>query len=464
MATQSITITVTGAIVCGVGGPNMQAGDSVRMNLDQSVYPTLPDYINGVVQQPVTTVSVVDSENCIVPGTAYIIEYDDADLLGVIPLLSACDVLDLDCITCCDVLNDRVDNLPGVTAGDGITVTGGADVNDPFVVSKNYDGEVTLITTTDTLVPGTPLPPADLSGVPSGSDKDGDVVYATYVNDFVVVWLYASGVLTKGQIVEWPAGSVTESAEVGFDRFTYTDKEGNTTSWDIYPGIKSVIQTVTDSDGVTTVTHDDGTGNLVSWFTVNKAKLLLTDGSITTDAILGDTLEISVDTGSGHVVKHIPILGTAVPAVGKQIGGIQSYATADQVIGTSEAAVALDTNSVQTGCLSRSGSVITTSKACRLTGTLNLQVNQADIANVLTYWVKVNGSNVVGSGAIHDSGVVASSNQATLSVNLDLAASDTVEFFGLSSIAAGASLDYSAAALGAPIVPAASLALTASSI
>tara|TARA_R110000764_G_scaffold127735_1_gene215547 strand:- start:2480 stop:3808 length:1329 start_codon:yes stop_codon:yes gene_type:complete len=442
----------------------MQAGDSVRMNLDQEVYPGFPEYISGVVQQPVLAVNTVDAENCVVPGTAYIIEYDDADLLGVVPLLSACDVLDLDCVTCCDVLNDRVDNLPGVVAGDGITVTEGADAANPFIVTKDYDGEVTLITTTDTLVPGTPLPPADLSGVPAGADKDGDVVYATYVNDFVARWHYASGALVKGQIVEWPAGSVIESAEVGFDRFTYTDKTGATTSWDIYPGIKSVIQTVTDADGVTTVTHDDGTGNQVSWFTVNKTKLLLTDGSITADAILGDTLEVTVDTGAGHVVKHIPILGTAVPAVGKQIGGIQSYATADQVIGTSEAAVALNTNSVQTGCLSRTGSVVTTTKACRLTGTLNLQVNQADIANVLTYWVKVNGSNVVGSGAIHDSGVVASSNQATLSVNLDLAIGDTVEFYGLSSIAAGASLDYTAAALGAPIVPSASIALTASSI
>jgi len=148
MSLQQVTITVTGAIVCGVGGPNMQAGDSVRMNLSKVDYPTLPDYISGVVQQPVSQVNVVDPANCIVAGTAYIIEYETDDLNGIIPTISACDVLDLDCVTCCDVLHDRIDPIEVIVGANTVAAaaaqtTADGAVTDAAAAQTTADGAVT---------------------------------------------------------------------------------------------------------------------------------------------------------------------------------------------------------------------------------------------------------------------------------------------------------------------------------
>jgi hypothetical protein len=438
----------------------MAAGDSVRLILDKTLHPTLPDYINGVVQQPVTSISLIDQDTQqTVPGTQYIVEYDTDDLNGIIPALQACDVSDLECVTCCDVLGDRIDDLPATTAGDGILITGGADAADPYVISKDYDHSVTRLDVPDTFVPGTPLPPADLSGVAAEDDKDGDVVYATYDNDFVVAWFYASGALTNGQVIEWPASSVTSSAEVGFTRYTFTDKTGATTSWDIYPNQLSVVTTNTDVNGIVTVTHDDGTGNTVSWFSAPGDKLILTDGVIT-----GDTLAVTVDTGAGHVQKFLHISDSSDAIPGEVVGSLQAFATADQVVSNVEEAIDFDTTGPIDGCLSRSGSVFTTTKAVRLRVSARLQVDQLDVANVLTVWTKVNGVIVPNSAMNAFTGVLNSNTPETYDIILDLAASDTVEFFAITSTVAGVNFDFTAAAGAVPAIPAASVSLEAVSV
>jgi len=117
--TRTIVIRVVGCVKCGPGGPPMAAGDSVRLNLNQenneALETDLPEFIFGVVQAPVLDVEVVDPETAqgqpaaLVDGTQYTIDYEDEDISGYV--LEPCDILTMECVTCCDVVNNRIDEV-----------------------------------------------------------------------------------------------------------------------------------------------------------------------------------------------------------------------------------------------------------------------------------------------------------------------------------------------------------------
>jgi hypothetical protein len=106
----TVTKRVAEAVVCGSGTGNMQPGDQAKMFLDTVAVPGLPEFIYGVVQVPVTSASIIpDDEPCAVAGIAYIIEYDTDDLLGALAELRECDILTMECTSCCLQLGEQLD-------------------------------------------------------------------------------------------------------------------------------------------------------------------------------------------------------------------------------------------------------------------------------------------------------------------------------------------------------------------
>jgi hypothetical protein len=291
----------------------MAAGDSARLVLDKSLHPTLPDYINGVVQQPVTLINLIDQETQTqVTGTQYIIEYETDDLNGIIPALQACDVADIECVTCCDVLGDRITQVE-------------------TDLGERIDGVDTRIDGVDTRL--------------DGMDTRND-------------------------------GQDQATADVAQD--------------------------------------------------------------------LAD-----------HMAESVP---------NPLVGALHAFALVDQPISNTEEAIDFDTTESLSGCLTRSGSVFTTSLVTRLTGALQLQVDQLDVANVLTLWLKINGVISARSATKLSTGVLNSNTSESYAFSVLLAAADTVEFFAITSTVAGVNLDFTAAGGAIPAIPAASVILEAVSV
>ena len=89
---------VNGALLQADTGPEAQVGDQVQLYLDQDAHPSFPDYIVGTIQHPITKV------NCDT-ATSYSIEYDEADLLGIVANLVVADVVDGVVVTAVEVLD-----------------------------------------------------------------------------------------------------------------------------------------------------------------------------------------------------------------------------------------------------------------------------------------------------------------------------------------------------------------------
>lgn len=68
-------------------GPEAAVGDQVKLFLDQEANPSFPEFILGVIQHPIVRVNCDSS-------TSYVIEYDEADLLGAASLIRPGDVID----------------------------------------------------------------------------------------------------------------------------------------------------------------------------------------------------------------------------------------------------------------------------------------------------------------------------------------------------------------------------------
>lgn len=81
----------------------MQPGDNVRLFLNISSNSDFPAYVDGTVITAVPTTRVVGF--CVRTVTVYSFEYD-SDLTGSI--LVPDDILQLECISCCDALGSRV--------------------------------------------------------------------------------------------------------------------------------------------------------------------------------------------------------------------------------------------------------------------------------------------------------------------------------------------------------------------
>lgn len=71
-------LIVNPALYQEVGGTEAQPGDQVRLYLDQVAIPSLPEYILGVIQNPILLTCA---------GTSYSVEYDETDLPVEVALL-----------------------------------------------------------------------------------------------------------------------------------------------------------------------------------------------------------------------------------------------------------------------------------------------------------------------------------------------------------------------------------------
>jgi len=89
---------VTNALYQADTGPEAQVGDQIRLYLDTEANPGFPEYVVGVIQHPISKVNC-DS------ATSYIVEYDEADLLGAAALLRPQDVIDGVVVTATEVLD-----------------------------------------------------------------------------------------------------------------------------------------------------------------------------------------------------------------------------------------------------------------------------------------------------------------------------------------------------------------------
>ena len=83
---------VADAIYAGGTGPEAQVGDQVKMYLDTEAHDDFPEYILGVIQHPIVKVNCDTS-------TSYSIEYDEADLEGVVNHLVVDDVISVELVT-----------------------------------------------------------------------------------------------------------------------------------------------------------------------------------------------------------------------------------------------------------------------------------------------------------------------------------------------------------------------------
>ncbi len=97
-------------IQCGVGGPEMQPGDSAKLFLDTTTTPAFPEFIFAMVIAPVTEVPVL-AGLCSKTLVNYIFQYETDDLDGAKPFLQASDILLVECSTCCSVINARIDGV-----------------------------------------------------------------------------------------------------------------------------------------------------------------------------------------------------------------------------------------------------------------------------------------------------------------------------------------------------------------
>ena len=296
--------TVVGAIYCGINGPEMQAGDQVRLFLNRSANPDFPEYINGVVQLPTSRTQVLVG-GCIQDATNYSFEYDTDDLDDSAPFLRPCDITEISCITCCVILREQLDelraqveDLPGVTGSANVGVTGGTGADDPFVVTQLTDRAVSDLTVNVAYNIGAPNAPS-LSLISAINKEEGDTVVVIYDADstpnsgdeFLVKWTITAGVLANPVILEWPKASVTTTLDTDNVTYvhTYRSKTGTTVSWKTVPPALTAVP-LSDYAG------QQQTSNVVLSGTVTSS------GEIhihITGALLDDTVVVSVAVENG---------------------------------------------------------------------------------------------------------------------------------------------------------------------
>lgn len=100
-------------------GPEAKVGDQVKLFLDQEANPDFPEFILGIIQHPIVRVNCESS-------TSYVIEYDEADLLGAASLIRPGDVIDATVASEFEQYNIQT------FANDTAAATGGLSVGDIY--------------------------------------------------------------------------------------------------------------------------------------------------------------------------------------------------------------------------------------------------------------------------------------------------------------------------------------------
>lgn len=121
---------VAAPLTFGVNGEPVRPGDSVRAYLDQTVSLALPDFIDMVVQAPITRqLKVIECQT--VEVFNYTFEYELNDLLGAVEELKICYFTGLEAVSCCQVLDttkaNRDDVVRTTPLVDSLTGASGLD-------------------------------------------------------------------------------------------------------------------------------------------------------------------------------------------------------------------------------------------------------------------------------------------------------------------------------------------------
>lgn len=117
----------------GVDGVEIAAGDSVKIYLDTERNPDFPEFISGIVTARAQA-SETDSTR------TYTFQYNTEDLDDAAAYLNPCDVLSLICVSCCDLLQDELNELGRFRTLEVTLLTSAAFINvvlnaDEFIVS-----------------------------------------------------------------------------------------------------------------------------------------------------------------------------------------------------------------------------------------------------------------------------------------------------------------------------------------
>lgn len=297
----------------------MQAGDQIQLNLDQVSVPEFPTHVFGVVQMPVLQVNVHDPEcDCLVNGTRYQIEYETDDLNGALPELRACDVLSQSCVTCCQVADEKFTAITEAETAARIAADDALDGRVTTLEAVNDRASSDLRLGGATFDPQNPIVPP-LGDVDVTDKQEGDSLVVTYDPDSlpgsgdetVVRWTFGpGGVLdpsSSATVLELPEAQVvrTETPQgSGIFLVTFTSKLGNQVSWTERPVTASRVESEVSSEGINTLTHQDGLGNEKSWISVDPKRVIFHNGNI-----VSGSLEVVMwdPNTSSFVTKFIPI-------------------------------------------------------------------------------------------------------------------------------------------------------------
>jgi hypothetical protein len=119
----------TGVLLQSGSSTPASPGDQVRLYLDQEYNSLFPEFVVGIIQNPIST-------RCGI--ITYRISYDDSTLPEGIETLRTCDVLNVVVVSCCDSLNDRVTELESVTETLGaVTINGSALIDGNITITAS---------------------------------------------------------------------------------------------------------------------------------------------------------------------------------------------------------------------------------------------------------------------------------------------------------------------------------------
>lgn len=143
---------------------------------------------------------------------------------------------------------------------------------------------------------------------------------------------------------------------------------------------------------------------------------------------------------------------------GGLIAVLASSANVDQPLTNAPAAINFDTDNVGPfGTISRSGADFTIGVNGYYSFVLQPQVLQNTPSNVTTFWARKNGVDVPASGFRFSSTGINDTAVQVFAVTASLLRGDVIRFMAQTSMALGATLDFTAAGGGFPASPAAIL-------
>ena len=112
------------------------------------------------------------------------------------------------------------------------------------------------------------------------------------------------------------------------------------------------------------------------------------------------------------------------------------------------------------GPVIRTGNVFTSTLRGTYVFNFEPQVRQDKNNNVTTFWVKLNGVAIQGSGVVYEAAATGDNNVVSVSYAGPLAPGDQITFHAITSIVAGATLLFTPAAAPKPSVTAIQLIIT----